>query len=74
MEVFFSRYRKIFNGGVYANEKSGVVDLYGINYYSPEQSLLMIEQVRKERPLDYPILLNWLEGVKKYNGFYVLGV
>ena len=73
-EVFFSHYSKIFNGGIYANETSGVVDLCGINYYSPEQSGLIIGQVRKERPLDYPILLSWLKDAKKYNGFYVLGL
>lgn len=74
MDLFFSHYSKIFHCGIYNNAKSGVVDLYGINYYSPKQSVLIIEQVRKEQPLDYQTLLNWLDAVKRYNGFYVLGV
>ncbi len=73
MEVFFSQYNEIFNGGIYNNEKSGVVDLLGINYYSPQQSEIIIKQVLEQRPLDYRILLNWLKDVKMYNGFYILG-
>lgn len=70
---FLLHYDKIFNGGIYCNEKSGIVDVFGINYYLLEQSRLIIERVTKEKPLDYQILLNWLYNVKKYNGFYVLG-
>ncbi|MBC8587751.1 hypothetical protein [Paratissierella segnis] len=74
IDEFFSHYGKIFNGGIYNNEKCGIVDFYGINYYTLEQSNLIIERVNKENPLDYQILLNWLDDVKKYNGFYILGV
>ena len=70
---FLLHYDKIFNGGIYCNEKKGIVDVFGINYYLLEQSRLIIERVTKEKPLDYQILLNWLYNVKKYNGFYVLG-
>ncbi len=70
---FLSHYGKIFNGGIYNNEKSGIVDVFGINYYPLEQSNLIIEKVMKEKLLDYQTLLNWLYNVKKYNGFYILG-
>ncbi len=73
MELFFSQYSKIFSDGIYCNEERGVVDMCGINYYLPEQSEIIIEQVIKQRPFDYQILLNWLNDVKKYNGFYILG-
>ncbi len=73
MEVFFSQYKEIFNGGIYNNGKNGVVDLLGINYYSPQQSEIIIKHVLEQQPLDYQILLNWLKDVKRYNGFYILG-
>jgi len=71
---FFSHYGKIFIGGIYNNEKSGIVDLCGINYYSRKQTKLIIDKVKKEKALDYQILLNWLENVNQYIGFYVLGL
>ncbi len=73
MELFFSQYKEIFNGGIYNNGKNGVVDLLGINYYSPQQSEIIIKHVLEQQPLDYQILLNWLKDVKRYNGFYILG-
>ncbi len=73
MEVFFSQYKEIFNGGIYNNGKNGVVDSLGINYYSPQQSEIIIKHVLEQQPLDYQILLNWLKDVKRYNGFYILG-
>lgn len=72
--VFYSYYREIFTGGIYNNGESGSMDMCGINYYSSEQSGIVIEQVRKNHPLDYQVLLNWLKDVKKYNGFYILGI
>ena len=74
MDGFFTHYSAIFCDGVYGNGQSGVVDLCGINYYSPEQSARMIQQVQELRPLEYPILLDWLKDVTQYNGFYVLGL
>ena len=48
--------------------------MWGINYYSREKAELIIERVKKEKPLDYQILLSWLEKVNEYIGFYVLGI
>ena len=50
------------------------MDLLGINYYSSEQTVLIIEKIKKENPKDCMELLRWLEGAGKYNGFYILGV
>lgn len=71
---FMSCYGEIFRDGVYGNGKSGVVDMCGINYYSQEQTKLIMERVKKAQPVDYQTLLSWLEKAEKYNGFYVLGL
>lgn len=71
---FVSQYGKIFTGGIYNNGKSGVVDIYGINYYSQEQAKLIFKRVKEIKPLNYQMLLRWLENSKKYNGFYILGL
>lgn len=74
MDAFFAQYCKIFSNGIYNNRECGVVDLLGINYYSPEQTALMTEAIKRETPADSQRLLDWLDGCKQYNGFYVLGV
>ena len=73
MDTFYSHYGEIITDGIYNNKKSGPVDMFGINYFSPEKTRSIMEQVQKARPLDYMILLRWLKEVKQYNGFYVLG-
>ena len=74
MDAFFAQYCKIFSKGIYNNRECGGVDLLGINYYSPEQTALMTEAIKRETPADSQRLLDWLDGGKQYNGFYVLGV
>lgn len=71
---FVSIYGKIITGGIYNNRKSGMVDMYGINYYSQEQTKLILERIKEIKPLDYQILLSWLEKSKEHNGFYILGL
>ena len=72
--AFVSYYGKIFTDGIYSNRKSGMVDIYGINYYAQKQINPIIETIKEMRPLNYQVLLNWLEQVKEYNGFYILGL
>lgn len=72
--AFISDYGKIFTNGVYNNRKSGMVDMYGINYYSQKYTHPIIERVKEIKPLDYQVLLNWLEKGTEYNGFYILGL
>ena len=74
MDVFFSNYHMIFDHGIYNNGKSGAIDVFGLNYYSPESTALIVERVKEKHPLDYEPLLQWLDDVKNYNRFYVLGV
>ena len=72
--IFYLEYKRIFNCGIYNNLKSGVVDVYGINYYAPEFVYPIIKKLHKERPVDYEVLVDWLNNAKEYNGFYILGI
>ncbi len=74
MELFFQQYADVFKNGVYNNRKTGVVDLYGINYYSPAQVNEIIGAIEKKKPMDYLPLLNWLYEAKTFNGMYILGI
>ena len=74
LNMFYSHYGKIITGGIYNNRDSGPIDIYGINFYSRKQLALIIERVKKEKPLDYQTLLNWLETGTQYIGFYILGI
>lgn len=70
---FFSCYSKILNCGISNNGEINSLDVFGINYYSQEQSNHIIERIKKEKPQDYQILLDWLSDIDRYIGFYVLG-
>lgn len=74
IDEFVLHYGKIFVDGIYNNGKSGIVDVFGINYYTLEQAELITVRINKENPLDNQTLLNWLANVKEYNGFYILGI
>ncbi|MBR4035159.1 MAG: hypothetical protein IKJ05_00320 [Oscillospiraceae bacterium] len=71
---FYTRYSNIFTGGVYNNLHTGPVDVYGINYYSPEHVYAIIESLKKTQPADYEILLDWLKKAEAFNGIYILGL
>ena len=71
---FYKEYSSIFDCGVYNNLSSGTVDVYGLNYYSPEKTDIIIDKLGREKPYDYQMLLDWLEKSKEYNGFYILGI
>ena len=60
-DAFVLHYGKVLTGGIYNNRKSGIVDVHGINYYSQEQTHLILKRVKELKPLDYQTLLNWLE-------------
>ena len=74
MNEFFDDFENIFNNGIFNNRKQGVVDLFGINYYPPQQLNEIIDKIEKQKPVDYEILLKWLKQGVNYNGFYILGV
>lgn len=72
--MFYREYVDIFSGGTYNNLQKGVVDIYGINYYSPSLLDLITKRISDKMPTDYEILLKWLNKSEKYNGFYILGI
>lgn len=74
IEEFYASYKDIFSDGIYNNLKHGNVDLYGINYYSPQQLNEIIDKIEKQKPSDYIVLLRWLKQGTSYNGFYILGI
>ena len=54
---------------------SGRFFAYGVNYYDREQTKKMIARISADKPLQYKILVDWLEkAVLEYNGFYFLGI
>ncbi len=72
--LFYKEYSQIFNCGIYNNLKRSMVDVYGINYYSPDLTDSIIEKICEIKPVDYERLIEWLNKAKKYNGFYILGI
>lgn len=71
---FYEKYSKFFDCGIYANLECGIVDMYGINYYSSDKIDIIIGKILNEKPEDYQKLVEWLEKAKEYNGFYILGI
>ncbi|MGM9631554.1 MAG: hypothetical protein ACI3XL_00475 [Eubacteriales bacterium] len=74
MENFLFLYSDIFNQGIYNNGKSGLVDLFGINYYPPKLEEAIIKRLRERNSEDDRILTDWLMTADGHNGLYILGV
>ena len=74
MDLFYQSYGDIITGGVYNNGDRGPMDLFGINFYSREQTNEIIERLAEEKPLEHQILCRWLQADEQSLGFYVLGV
>lgn len=72
--LFYEEYSRIFDCGIYNNGRTGPVDVYGINYYGPEQIDLLLARIRETQPEDWQVLTEWLEEARAYNGFYILGI
>lgn len=74
IDEFISNYGSVFNWGIYNDLKSGIDDIYGINYYSLEKVRKTIEIIKKKKPLNYLVLSKWLNDAFSYNGFYIIGI
>ena len=72
--IFYLEYSQIFDCGTYNNLQTGIVDIYGINYYAPSVTAQIVEKLHAQKPMDYEVLLDWLNQYKSYNGFYILGI
>ena len=71
---FWTEYHAVFGEGLYANLRSGSMDIFGINYYAPERLGPILERLYAAKPAGYERLTGWLEKAKAYNGFYILGI
>ena len=71
---FYNEYKEIIGNGLYSNLHEGSIDYCGINYYSREKTIKIIERLKERKPEEFEILLDWLLSDLKYNGFYILGV
>ncbi len=74
IDIFTQYYSRIFDCGIYNNRRSGIVDIYGINYYAPSMLDRIIDKLNQEKPTDYETLIGWIDRAKIYNGFYILGI
>ena len=74
MDIFCSNYADIFCNGVRDNRSIGEMDVFDINYYSPNQLKEIIEKIENHKPLGYEIILEWLKQGTDYNGMYILGI
>ena len=73
-DVFFEQYSTIFCNGEYPNGEKGFVDEHGLAYYSPEETIRIIERLQTRGSDDDQILLKWLERVEPGDGFWILGI
>ena len=73
-DLFWEYYLPILKNAYIDENKIGFDD-FGVNYYTPEQTLFIYNQIKENENLpDREILLAWLKVViDKYNGFYFLG-
>ena len=65
------------NYGDYLETPDGTqkLDPYGVNYYTKEQTFVIIEQIKNDNPQEFDVLVTWLEkAATEYNGFFFLGI
>lgn len=74
IDKFVEEYGGVFISGKYANQKTGLIDPYGINYYQRDQINDLIQRIFESKPTDYAITIEWLIESLKFNGFYILGI
>lgn len=74
IDAFYCEYKEIFAHGLYNNDQFGVVDIYGINYYSQDEVLKIRDRIASKKPVEYEKLLEWLDNGLHYNGIFILGI
>lgn len=73
LDKFVDGYGVIFTGGIYANQITGSLDLFGVNYFSKDQINGFINRIIESKPVDFEIMIQWLNEALKFNGIYILG-
>lgn len=74
IDRFLAEYGEIFVQGEYANHKTGYIDPYGCTYYPKERINDFIQRILISKPIDYEIMIEWLNEALQYNGMYFLGI
>lgn len=71
---FFDNYLKYFELTNAPNGKT-VFCYYGVNYYTKEQTVSILERINTDKPNEYQVLIKWLEkAISDYNGFFFIGI
>lgn len=73
-EQFFQKYNIYFNNALHANLEENELDPYGINYFSVDKTIHIIDKIKNDKPLEYDKIINFLNKAKDNNGFYILGI
>ena len=71
---FIENYGTYFKNALHSNLEESSLDLYGVNYFSRDKVIKIIDEIFKNKPLDFEIILNFLNLAKEKNGFYILGI
>lgn len=78
IDIFIEEYADIFHCGIYYNDNNHKLErgleLYGDNYYSPDQLETIMTEILESKAADYEILIDWLKKAKNHNGFYIMGI
>ena len=73
-EKFMQEYGIYFNNGVHSDMKESEFDPYGINYFSLDKTMKIIELISKDKPYEFEKIIVFLLDAKDNNGFYILGI
>ena len=74
IDEFLAEYGEIFVQGEYVNHKTGYIDPFGVTYFPKERIDDFIQRIFVSRPIDYEIMIEWLNEALKYNGINFLGL
>ena len=74
VKEFLETYGEVFNCGIYNNLQTGIVDVFGINYYKKNCINDCMQKIKNNRLQGYEIVISWLEQALQYNGFYIVGI
>jgi hypothetical protein len=71
---FINEYGEYFYGAIQGNRAQGEIDVYGVNYFTLDRTIKILNDISSNQPKDFQILIEFLKKAKLKNGFYVLGI
>jgi hypothetical protein len=69
---FINKYGEYFYGAIQGNGAQGEIDVYGVNYFTLDRTIKILNDISSNQPKDF--LIEFLKKAKLKNGFYVLGI